>query len=938
MAALVVFLMVVLPSASTAGDQAGLGQVEGTIRDSQGGVLSEVTLTLRNDASGIERTVETRADGQYRFLAVPPGRYVLTVARQGFAGAEVRDIHVTIGSSLRRDVTLALQAVAQNVLVVAAAPFASRNSAETAGIVAKEQIDTLPIRSRQYLSLALLLPGTSLDATRPIGPAVNVGASMTFNSTANVVDGVNNTFAEDGEPRQSLPQDAVEELKVTAAQYGAEFGLATAGIVQVVSRAGSNEFHGSLFDYFRDKTITAQGHFEKEKPAFRRHQFGGSAGGPIHRRRLHFFAAAERTAIDEFYTVNTGLPQFYSSIEGTFPKPSYRNVYSGRIDWHPRDDHSLFFRYGQEDERTTCILCGGSAATGLDQEVPRRALVAGHTWSFGARALNDIRFQYARAAFYIGPSGTEAFTRTSEFPPERTNRLTRTLMFPSASWGTSGDDAISEARWQIKDTYVRTLSRHEIRAGVDVSYMPYVEGNSGSVGTYTFGEDQYFNPRDPAALAALAGATFFSAVVPPVYTRHPTTYSVAFVQDDWRIRSRLTVNVGLRYERLYGAANEDINPATFPIAIPYIRPEQRGDRNNFGPRFGIVWDAAGDARTLVRAGYGMHYGHVRITGSLSEYRNYRQFFVAIGEPAYPDPYGGRSPQDFAVAAPANIVVVANDVVQPYSHQFNAGISRRLRSDLDLHVDALVTNANHDRKILDINPVNPQTGERPNPLFGEVAQFQSTAFLRYRGLYARIEKRFAGDAQAMVSYTYTRSRDNNPEGQYINPFDTAEDEGPSNGERRHALVASGAARLPWTVSVGAVWTLRSQLPWTPRPGRDVNRDGVLNDLIPGVGRNTGRDLDLDSVNVWRARFGLRPILREQLDSSRVNLLDLRASKRVDLRAVRLDVIAQIFNVFNTLNLGEQFERGRVTNALSANFGRILTARPGRQGELALRLVW
>src|SRR3972149_791510 len=159
----------------------------------------------------------------------------------------------------------------------------------------------LPINSRQYLSLALLMPGTSVDATRSFFPTVNVGGSMSFNSTGNVVDGMINNMAEDGEPGQNLPQDAVEEFKVSNMQYPAEFGLATGGIVQVVTKSGTNAFKGSAFEYFRDKALNALGVFETEKPEYRRHQFGVSAGGPILKDRMHFFGAVERTQVGGGY-------------------------------------------------------------------------------------------------------------------------------------------------------------------------------------------------------------------------------------------------------------------------------------------------------------------------------------------------------------------------------------------------------------------------------------------------------------------------------------------------------------------------------------------------------------------------------------------------------------------------------------------------------------
>ena len=205
----------------------------------------------------------------------------------------------------------------------------------------RQQIETLPLNSRNYLSLALLVPGTTVDATRSFFATVNVGGSMTFNGTGNVVDGMINNWAEDGEPRQDLPEDAVEEFKVTNAGSKAEFGLATGGVVQVVTKSGTNLLRGTAFEYFRNKSLNARGVFEAVKPEYQRNQFGGSAGGPIVRDRVHFFGAFERTDTDEFYTVNTGQPQFYAALEGTFPLPSFRNLYSFRGDWQMSNAQSV---------------------------------------------------------------------------------------------------------------------------------------------------------------------------------------------------------------------------------------------------------------------------------------------------------------------------------------------------------------------------------------------------------------------------------------------------------------------------------------------------------------------------------------------------------------------------------------------------------------------
>ena len=265
------------------------------------------------------------------------------------------------------------------------------------------------------------MPGTGLDATRSFFPTVNIGGSLTFNSTTNLVDGMYNVMVEDGEPRQSLPEDAVQEFKVSSAQYNAEFGLATGGVLQVATKSGTNAVHGTAFEYFRDKSLNAQGVFEATKPDFRRNQFGGSVGGPVVENRMHFFATAERTKTDQFYTVTTGLPQYYSSLEGTFKQPLTTNLYLGRFDWQVNNSQNLFARYAQEGEFLTCQGCGGTTAStaGYDEDVPRRSLVVAHTWIRGTRQLNDLRVQVATAAYYITPAGTEPWEQVGVFSADR---------------------------------------------------------------------------------------------------------------------------------------------------------------------------------------------------------------------------------------------------------------------------------------------------------------------------------------------------------------------------------------------------------------------------------------------------------------------------------------------------------------------------------------
>ena len=273
-----------------------------------------------------------------------------------------------------------------------------------------------------------------------------------------------------------------------------------------------------------------------------------------------------------------------------------------------------------------------------------------------------------------------------------------------------------------------------------------------------------------------------------------------------------------------------------------------------------------------------------------------------------------------------------------AHQASAGISHRLSEVFALHVDAVYNNTKGDYKTLDLN--SPVGGTRPDPTYGRIDQVRPDSEVRYKAIYAKLEKRYSQNYQYTLSYTFTDADDNAPMARYLDPVDFDINWGPSNGERRHAIVASGSVLLPWDINVGALWSYRSQLPWSAGAGRDINGDTFTSDLVPGTTRNSGsRDLNLDAVNAYRASRGLAAIDASTIDSSRINIMDLRVSKRFRFGGDRrFELIAQAFNLFNTENLQAQFGGGRVTNATSNTFGQITSARPQRQVELAVRLHW
>lgn len=945
--------------AASAAAQAAGGVITGTLLDEQGAALPGVTLTLKNSETGAVRTSVSEADGRYRFAGLPPGRYELRAELQGFAAVEIKDIVLTIGLEWQRDIRMGLQAVQETLTVTAEAPVVETTRHGVAAVVTQHQIETLPIEGRVAVSLALLMPGTGTDTTRPRRNNANIGAGgVTHFSTNFLVDGTMNMSTKAGEPRMDFPQAAIREFQVHLSQAPAEYGGRTGGVVSVVTKSGTNRFTGETFEFFRDKALNAMNRFERQehqekgtpKPEYRRHQFGAAVGGPLVRDRLHFFAATERTDENEAFIVKTGQPQFYSALEGTFPYENMSTLFFARGDAQLTPQQNLFVRWAFQGGTTICENCGGTnaAASGADLYIPRDSLVVGHTWVIGTRALNEVRFQRAIQWHYERPHGSPKWTKVADFSPERFRGVTPIFVFPSLTWGNDNIFVHTQEIWEYRDDFSVTADwrgHHTVKMGGALLSLPMREDAQGNfLGTWTFATDQPFDGT-PASIANLKNPIQYTAAFPPLYREQFNHYYQAYVQDEWRPRRNFTVNLGVRYEVQTRVWNEDRDMSFYPRPLPFVNFASRGDKDNLAPRLGFAWDVHDNGRSVVRGGYGVVHHMVMNGWHGAETTALRQTAINIRNPAYPDPYQGRDPQAFASTAPPNISIVDDRLVNPVATTANLGYSQELRANLALHVDGVYTKTEEFPVTVNINTPDPVTRQRPLAQWGRILQLRSIGEAKYRGLFVRLERRYAGRHQYMVSYTLSK-HDNNWQGatstgtitDFYNP---GLDWGPANNDRRHALVVSGAVLLPYEVTLGAVWTLRSSMPFTARAGRDLNADGANTDYVPGTTKNMGnRDNArlLELVNAWRAANGRGPIPADQLDGNRYNRLDVRASKTLALGGSRrLELIGQVFNVLGTTNL-LPVGGGWVTNALSDSFGKILTAQPSRQAELAVRLVW
>lgn len=937
------------------GARAQTAQVVGTIKDQSGAVIPGATVTARNAETGLARTVVSEGNGGFRLQALPPGRYAVTVELVGFTSETQQNLALVIDQTATLNFTLRPATLEETVTVAAEVPIVDTTATTVSTSVTNEQIQDLPVASRRWVDLAMLTPGVSQDNIRGFfyRGNVNIGAGTREYSNGFVVDGVNNTWAQMGEPRQNFGMDAIREFRVSQATYKAEFGLATGGVLSVVTKSGTNEYHGSGFTFFRDKSITSRTYFERTKPDFRRYQYGGTFGGPIALNRTHFFFAYERSDENQFFTVNTGgrFPEY----DRTHRSDQYRWTYSGRLDHQVTADQSAFFRASQEVEYRPIITAGGRVdpSNSFDFAVPRSSFVGGHTWIINQRMINDVRVQYAYAKYEVAPPYSHGSWESGDFGQDRLSYCTPVTNFPSLGLGGCGNSQMGpEKRLQFKNDFSWTGEMrgfHEMKAGVDFSTISFRSDSLGSpLGTYTFPRDVFYNAADPTTYPT----NWTNSL--PTFAEIPVKHFAVYLQDDWRLAPGVTLNVGLRYDRQVGNFNEDLDDllgrigkklgsqfAQYPMPIPFHDGvDRRGDNNNFGPRVGFAWDPGNTGRTNINGGYGLFYDNRRTLQNFGELTWPQSRTITIPNPAFPDALLGQSRDQYLSKNPPNITVMDNDEVNAYAHQFNLGVSRMVGRTFGVTANWIVVRRYSDRDTIDVNLPDRTTRLRPYPQFGRVNYWQSTADNRYQALLLRVERRMSDNYQFMLSYTLSKADDRNYKTSgggsvYGDRYGYYKEDSPGLADRRHRLVASGIVQLPWNTQVSTIADFRSSLPMNPVSSFDLNGDGYAVDLPAGVLPFSGcRGLDLNVVNAFRATRGLGPV--GAVACPGFANVDVRVSKVFALGGERrLELIGQLFNIANRANFNVPSN-----NITAATFGQSTSLlpninAPSRQIEFAVR---
>jgi hypothetical protein len=974
----VTVLVWALAAVVSAGAQSTDAVILGTVSDAQAGILSGATITVTNTETGVTRSAVTEADGRYRLAGLPPGNYNLRAVHDGFEAIDFKGITLTIGQEVPQNIELKLGGVQQVVSVTARTPPINTTTSEVgAALVQQQQIDSLPIPQRTAALLSLVEPGTTTDVGRASRPSAALGAGAVNAAGTNyLLDGLSNVISGNGDPRDIVQEATVKEFRVILNQTPAEFGGRASGVVTVATKSGTNQFHGEGFEFFRDHYINrvdalTQAQFNSNPTAnpiqpFSRNQYGGAIGGPILKDKLHFFFSYEHLDDQEYFTVAPGglktpaITAVYAPLEGSFRGGALFTEYFARLDWQINSNNSAWLRVSKQSPATNYAQSanGGNAAafSSGDSSVLGWTWAAGDTWVISPTVVNQFATQVAQS---YQTSTVPVFNTPAQYSSGSIQ-----IKFPNLTWGFSPGTFFHAFYQEVSDDLTVVKGQHTLKFGADLLNTPRNQhATATTLGVWTFSKDYQptaasptFDPNNPSfdwSTLASASPSLFTSVFPEIDWTDQNFMTGLYVQDEWKVRPNLTLNLGLRYDLELGVWRNRLNPAGYASTVagsitgglpPFIHLGGHGDYNNFAPRIGFAWDPRGNGRTAIRGGFGITNVNLQDNALQAEVYTMLQNSVSIKNPTWQNPYNGQTPASFVLKSPPNVTVNANNITNPKSYSTSLGITQQLTSDLVVSVEGNYTHMTDLIVTENVNTPDPVTNLRPYPLFGQINESAPVGFYNYRGLYVRLEKRYAKRYQYLVSYTLAKQTNNYNSGTAItNFYNPSQDDGRTNFDRRHNLVVSGSGNLWHGITVGAIWSLRSSLPYTALAGTDLNSDGALTDYVPGTSKAWTSN-SLATINAWRATKGLAAIPASQIQTNKYNQLDARISKDfVFHERFRLQVIGQLFNVFGTDNYGG-VGTTQVTNAStgsatsSGSFGTFTAALPRQQGELAVRFLF
>ncbi|HMZ78171.1 MAG TPA: TonB-dependent receptor [Acidobacteriota bacterium] len=925
------------------------GMIVGRVKDVGGAVIAGAPVKARQIETNLERTADADEDGNYQFLQLPPGNYEVMVELEGFAIKKER-VLINIGTSALVQLTLVPEGAVETVNVEAAVSF-EQGKTESSAINGSDRIDNLPINRRNFLDFAVTAPRVTVDRLPVQGVAATSGLSFNGQSSRQnnvTIDGLDNNDSNVGTVRSTFSQEAVREFQVVSDSYSAEFGRALGGVVNIVTKGGTNDHHGTTFFFVRNDAVSARNAFADENPPYKQYQFGATVGGPIKKDKLFYFGSFERLSVKQnnIVTIPESIVQSARRIgfsyvdNGAQPFALGNTSVLARTDMQVNANNLLTLRYnygGTFDGNFEPFGALTDRSNSGTQRLNDNQFAASNTYiNANLNMVNETRFLYShrsqdvltdtvgpRVSINSGDVGRIIFG-----PPIFLNQPRRVNIF------------------QIVDNVSLSRGNHQIKFGVDfLRIMAKNRLPSREQGSITFNDldlrfiglpgDGFFRAIeafDPS-LRSADQKTFLSALAPlvPLFANSPNfpdnldlanlplptfyaqgfisqkplevaqNFFSAFIQDDIKLRDNLMLKLGLRYDR-------------------FTTQFLDGNRGDFSPRVALSYTPSKFPKLSLYATYGLFFATPNIgpifaafpKGRSTSFQLLPETILTFQRPTRNFPVSDQIPENVGFARQFGLEdQVQQDLQTSYTQQTGLGFNYFITPKTILNISYNYTRGIRLFGTRDVNPV-----VRPEPILaqsylngrvdttrGAVLYYESAFDSYFHGLSTSINRRFANNFGFQASYTFSKTIDNSSD--YVggvqeieNVFNLRSERGLSLQDVRHRFLLSGSWDLNYTqnkflknFSLSTIIAINSGRPFNLQAGADLDSNDVLYDRPQVIGP--------DGVS--------RPVGRNVGVSPSFSNVDLRLTRNFSIKErYAVSVIAEVFNLFNRVNI-DQFNR-------------------------------
>jgi len=966
------------------------GSVTGTVSDASSAVVNGAVVTIVSSATDEKRTTTSNTAGSFRFDMLQAGSYRLTVSSTGFSSV-TENFEILVGQTVSANVTLHPGATTQTVEVAGENPLIDTTKTSVSTEITPSEVQQLPMVGQDVADLAYLAPGVkqtdSYDPTknRYAILSVNGDGGRNVNVTVNGVDNKDNTV---GGPVMQLPMEAVQEYSISTQRFSAENGRSEGAAINIITKRGSNQFHGTAMGLFRDtglntdeKDADGTGGSTKSHPNYTRQQFGGSIGGPVKKDDGWLFFAINRErehqglqeSTTSFNELSKAQP-FFGSLDkpaATVPRPFFETRYNGRADWTFSKKESAYIAYNSQANNSLNDQSDGTGDLNNGNFTVNHLQLANLT-------LNSILSDTAVNTATVGWQYWNNLIASSISSP--------LVTFPSASFGTNINvpQQSFQRKWQFKDDFSKVVGSHTLKGGVDYIWNP-VEGGFfefSSTLEIDFGgnpsqilSDPVTYPQGFASPGAVVGMDIANG---NPYFLVATKQLGLYAQDDWKATRRLTLSLGLRWDKDYNMIGGsdiknsrtylDLRTVNSPISNPYVSSIAKDDNLDFSPRVGFAYDLNGKGSHVVRGGFGLYYGNVfqNIPLFMEQMSNPTVFqtVLSLSAPTDDVPGTGKTLANWRYGVDANPTIPPPSTQlaslsigrlmdpkyrNPVTEEFNAGYTWAVNQNNAVEVEYTHVMGLHENKTMNRDQKIPINGSLVRPLHSAFAASsisdREPASVRvdtangreqYDGinfsLRSRIAKRLQLTANYTTSWAYGYGTGGGSFRNYPKlttaPFASWE-WGPSPNDERHHITVAGVVTLPKGFEIAPILQYGSARPYgLTNSSNTLNTGGGTatavvvpksdpKNYLAYTGNNSGAQNCFYGLNNAAANCTIAKY--NPLRGEPIFQLDTRLAKTFKFgERANVQVIAEAFNLTNRANYGNDFGSSSLGTTL-ANIG-------------------